>query len=587
MLTIRRAKVSGVQNHVSATARKKMESPSPSPFPAQPGAAGVWSHAPIKQLLSLAAVALVYAATAIGGLSHAVVGSTVTLIWAPSGIALAAIFLLGYRAAAGIALGAFWANAWTGVPLGVAAGIAAGNTLEAVAGVWLLTRIADFRSALDRRRDVLAIIALAAVASTTLSAFTGVLTLSLGGLVATPDLPGAWLNWWLGDMMGVLVVAPALLVWLGHKAPAISAAMALEAMVLSAALILVSYLIFGAPELSGRGYYPAALAVFPFVIWGALRFGQRGASLLTLAVSMLAVWGTTQGTGPFAVDEPVDSLVRWCTFAIVVAVTGLLLAASVAEQRRAQAELRQSHCELERQVGERTRDLQSTNTELRREMTERRQLESELIRVSEVQQQAMGRELHDGLGQHLTSLALLGAALQQRLFERLAPEADTAARIVNLANEANAMTRAFARGLYPVAFEFGGLSAALERLAEQTRAPGDIQCDFRCDAELHPHDNMAALNLYRIAQEAVNNALKYSKASLILIQLSQVGEQYRLCISDNGIGIDFDQPVHQHGLGMHSMRYRARLLGGTLLIEPRHAGGTRIVATVSDARNLA
>ena len=556
-------------------------------WPTQPGTAVSWSNAPIKLLLFLVAVALVYAATAIGGLSYAVVGSTVTLIWAPSGIALAAVLLLGYRMAIGVALGAFLANAWTSVPLGVAAGIAVGNTLEAVVGVWLLTRVANFGSAMDRRRDVFAMIALAAVASTTLSALIGVFTLSLGGLVTTADLPDAWVNWWLGDMMGVVVVAPALLVWLGHKVPAISVARALEAILLSGALISVSYLIFGAPELSGRGYYPAALAVFPFVIWGALRFGQWGASLLTLVVSMLAVWGTTQGTGPFVVDEPVDSLVRWCTFAIVVAVTGLLLAASVAEQQRAQAELRQSHFELERQVLERTRDLQGANTELLREMTERRKLESELIGISEVQQQAMGRELHDGLGQYLTSLALLCAALQQRLDERLAPEAEAAARIVNMANEANAMTRAFARGLYPVAFEFGGLLAALQRLAEQTRAPGDIQCDFRCESEVHTHDNMAALNLYRIAQEAVNNAVKYSKASMILITLSQVGEQHHLCISDNGIGIDFDQPVHQHGLGMHSMRYRALLLGGTLSIEPQHSGGTRIVAAVSGARNTA
>ena len=556
-------------------------------WPTQPGTAVSWSNAPIKLLLFLVAVALVYAATAIGGLSYAVVGSTVTLIWAPSGIALAAVLLLGYRMAIGVALGAFLANAWTSVPLGVAAGIAVGNTLEAVVGVWLLTRVANFGSAMDRRRDVFAMIALAAVASTTLSALIGVFTLSLGGLVTTADLPDAWVNWWLGDMMGVVVVAPALLVWLGHKVPAISVARALEAILLSGALISVSYLIFGAPELSGRGYYPAALAVFPFVIWGALRFGQWGASLLTLVVSMLAVWGTTQGTGPFVVDEPVDSLVRWCTFAIVVAVTGLLLAASVAEQQRAQAELRQSHSELERQVLERTRDLQGANTELLREMTERRKLESELIGISEVQQQAMGRELHDGLGQHLTSLALLCAALQQRLDERLAPEAEAAARIVNVANEANAMTRVVARGLYPVAFEFGGLSAALQRLAEQTCAFGNIQCDFQCGSEVHTEDNMADLNLYRIAQEAVNNALKYSKASLILITLSQVGEQHHLCISDNGIGINFDQPVHQHGLGMHSMRYRARLLGGMLLIEPQHSGGTRIVATVSSARNTA
>ena len=117
----------------------------------------------------------------------------------------------------------------------------------------------------------------------------------LGGLMTIDGGPGAWIKWWLGDMMGVLVVAPLLLVWLGRQTSAmttissISAARWFEAVVLSAAVLCVSYIIFGAPELAGRGYYPAALAVFPFVIWSALRFGQRGASLLTLSISVLAV----------------------------------------------------------------------------------------------------------------------------------------------------------------------------------------------------------------------------------------------------------------------------------------------------------
>ena len=278
-------------------------------------------------------------------------------------------------------------------------------------------------------------------------------------------------------------------------------------------------------------------------------------------------------------DTPVDSLVRWCTFAIVVAVTGLLLAASVAEQQRAQTALKLSHSELDRLVRDRTSELQRANTQLHSEMTERRQLESELIRISEVQHQAMGRELHDGLGQYLTSLSLMGAALQQRLSKRQAPEVEIAARIVDLANEASAISRTFAQSLYPIAFEFGGLPAALERLAAQTCIPDGVQCVCHFDTGLAIADNMTAINFYRIAQEAVNNALKYSKSSLIQIELRQVGDQYLLCVGDDGIGFNLYHPVHQHGLGMHNMRYRARLLGGTFLIEPQLVSGVRVVVT--------
>jgi integral membrane sensor domain MASE1 len=116
----------------------------------------------------LLGLAMVYAATAIGGLAYAVVDSTVTLVWAPSGIALAALLAWGYRMAFGVALGAFLANAWTGIPLLAAAGIATGNTLEALAGAFLLHRLAHFHSTLDRHRDVLALIVLAAFFSTML-----------------------------------------------------------------------------------------------------------------------------------------------------------------------------------------------------------------------------------------------------------------------------------------------------------------------------------------------------------------------------------------------------------------------------------
>ncbi len=216
----------------------------------------------------LTGVALLYFAAAQAGLAFAVVGSTVTLVWPPSGIALVAILVFGYRMTFGIVLGAFLANAWAGLPVLLAAGIAVGNVLEALAGAFLLKRLARFRNTLDRRRDVFALILLAAIFSTTISASVGVASLTLGGIVAFGDYASVWLKWWLGDMMGVLVVAPLLLVWLTHPRPVLSSLQTVEAVGLLATLLVVSYTIFATPELAGHGYYPASLAVFPFVIWG-------------------------------------------------------------------------------------------------------------------------------------------------------------------------------------------------------------------------------------------------------------------------------------------------------------------------------
>lgn len=524
----------------------------------------------------LTGVALLYFFAAQVGLMFAVVGGTVTLAWPPSGIALVAILAFGYRIAFGIALGAFLANAWTGLPILLATGIAIGNVLEALAGAFLLKRLARFRSTLDRRRDVFALIILAASCSTTISATVGAVTLTLGGIVAFGEYASVWLKWWLGDMMGVLVVAPLLLVWLTHPRPVLSSLKTVEAVSLLAILLLVSYTIFATPELAGHGYYPASLAVFPFVIWGALRFDHWGATLVTGVISVLAIWGTTQGTGPFAVGSPVDSLVGWCIFVNVVAVTGLLLAASSAEQRRSRAEIKSAHDELEQRVRERTEELAQTNAGLQQEMAERQRLEAALIQVSEAQQKNIGRELHDGLGQHLTSIAFFGATLQQQLHDRAQPEADAARRIVELVNQSIDMTRRIARGLYPAALESRDLAAALEQLADNTRSLKGVTCVLRADPDVLVSDPLVAINLYRVAQEAINNAVKHSQARHLRIDLACVNDNHRLSVSDDGIGFDPERIEQGPGLGMHSLRYRVSLLAGSLEIERNTQGGTTI-----------
>ena len=300
----------------------------------------------------VAGVALLYFVAAMVGLQFAVVGSTVTLVWPSSGIALVVVLALGYRMALGIALGALLANAWMGLPILLAGGIAIGNALEAVTGVWLLTRFASLRRELDRHRDVFALIVLAAMVSTALSAVVGVGTLTLGGVVPFESYLSVWMIWWLGDMMGVLMVAPPLLIWLSHPHPVLSKLQIVEALVLLAMLLIVCTLVFGAPELAGHGYYPASLAVIPFVVWAALRFDYFGVALVALLISTAAAWGTAHGTGPFVTPSTVGSLLGWSIFANLVAMTGLLLAVSSAAHRHTQAALIAALDELTLQKGQ-------------------------------------------------------------------------------------------------------------------------------------------------------------------------------------------------------------------------------------------
>lgn len=543
-----------------------------------------------------AGLAAVYAAVAMVGLGFAVVGSNVTLLWAPSGIALAGVLVYGPRMAWGVFLGAFAANAATDIGTLASLGIALGNASEALVGAWLLQRVGHFDGALRTRQDVFALIGLAAGLSTAVSATVGASTLTLSGALPPDQIATAWLIWWLGDMMGVLVVAPVLLAWKHRSCRRPSAHEMLESMALVIVLLFVSYRIFGAPAAMMNGHYMASLAVFPFVIWGAVRFRLWGASGVTLLISLLAVWGTSRGTGPFAVGEALDSMLRWCAFAIVSAITGLLLAALVSEQRAAQRLLQASHQALEARVLERTQELADTNTRLQHSLHERRRLEAELIRASEAQQRRIGHDLHDGLGQQLTSMALLSGALHQSLSVRQAARsaqaeepalADKALRITQMANDAAQVLRTVARGLSPVALEHGGLHAALSQLAQQTPVNPSVNCVYRGSEGITVTDPVLAINLYRIAQEAVHNALKHSKATEVAIDLARQGPAIALSVRDNGAGFNPEQPPGHEGLGLHSMAHRASLLGGHLQIISAPNQGSTIVVTYPDTGAVA
>lgn len=525
----------------------------------------------------LTGVALLYFLSGLAGLEFAVVGHTVTLVWPPSGIALVATLIFGYRMAAGIFVGAFLVNALTDVSGFVAAGIAVGNTLEALAGAFLL-RLARFRPALDRRRDVFAFISVAATLATMLSASVGVLALMLAGEVPTTTFVGVWLTWWLGDMMGVLVMAPLLLLGFSQPLPLHGLRQGLEALALLVGTLAIGYGIFLVPDPSGRGGLAAALAMLPFVIWGALRFSLWGASLVTLVFSVLAIWGTVHGNGPFAVGPAQESLLLWCAFTNLLAITGLLLAASGAEERRSHRALQEAHGALEQRVRERTAELARINVGLQQEMAERRRLEGALIQADEKQQRALGRELHDGLGQQLTSTAFFAATLAQRLERQGRPEAEAAQRIVTLTNQAIDMVRALARGLYPAALESAGLRAALQELADNTRMLNNVDCELWVGPTVHIDEASLAIHLYRIAQESVNNALKHGQAKHINISLETVAGQHRLTVSDDGCGFDPAELATGPGMGLHNLRYRAALLGGELIIDSQPRVGATVTA---------
>lgn len=213
-----------------------------------------------------------------------------------------------------------------------------------------------------------------------------------------------------------------------------------------------------------------------------------------------------------------------------------------------------------------------------RDISRRKELERELLELSERERRRFAQELHDGLGQQLGGVAYLSNVLHEKLAERGAPEAGEAERIFALVRDAIEQTRRIARGLSPIHGEGDGLIGALEELAAQTTELFHVPCRFECGEGVRLEDATVAGHLYRIAQEAVNNALKHGKPRRLGIRLQRRGSDAVLTVTDDGRGIGPLSPIRQ-GLGLHIMQYRAGLLRGTVTVQARRGHGTEVICT--------
>lgn len=240
--------------------------------------------------------------------------------------------------------------------------------------------------------------------------------------------------------------------------------------------------------------------------------------------------------------------------------------------------LRQARRQLEQRVAERTQALAESHAALQVQMAERQRLEHELIAVSEREQQRFGQALHDGLGQHLTATAIQAELLARDLEAAGAHEAQQSAeRVEAMLSSAVAQTRLLARGLYPVEMEEGGLMVALQQLAESTerrlRRPCTLECPHPVDAAKH----IVAVHLYRIAQEAVNNAVKHAPGAAIRITLRQQAGALSLSVR-NELPAEPRGDIAARGIGLRIMRHRAQLIGAEFDAGARH-GAWRVDVT--------
>jgi two-component sensor histidine kinase/integral membrane sensor domain MASE1 len=486
------------------------------------------------------------------GLELASVNPSATPIWPPTGFALAAVLLWGYRVWPAIWAAALLANATTAGSVLTSSAIAVGNTAEALVAAYLMRRWADGRDAFDTPAGVARFALISLASGTLVSATIGVGSLSLSGYATWADFGPIWMTWWLGDVAGALVVTPVVVLWATSGSRAFDRGELVDSGIIFASagavgLAAFSPLVEPTIDRAPLGF----LAILP-LMWAALRRGQRDTATVALILSGFAIWGTLSGTGPFARPSLNDSFLLLLAFLISVAVPSLALSADVAARRRAESELRHREGELRAMLDEKEMLLAEVHHRVKNNL----QLMVSLLHL-EAQEAATddGRERMEKVARRIEVLA--------RIHEQLYTPAD------------------FAR------IDFGRhLEQLCGRLAELHRGAPAVTVavaaeGLRCGLEI-------AVPLGLIAHELVSNSLKHAfpagRGGTVRVSFRRAasGPDVELVVADDGIGA----PPGARGSGGGLGRHLVGALAGQIGARVRHevAAGTRVTVTVPGER---
>jgi signal transduction histidine kinase len=220
------------------------------------------------------------------------------------------------------------------------------------------------------------------------------------------------------------------------------------------------------------------------------------------------------------------------------------------------------------------------------EITERKRLEEEILQIGEMEQRRIGQDLHDGICQNLTGIELKCQTLAEILQKKARPQAAQAEAIAGHVRDVLSQIRSLARGLSPFILESEGLISAFRELAASTEKLFSVKCNFESDGAAFVFDKVVVTHLYRIAQEAVTNAIKHGRASTIEIKLSYTNGKALLAVNDNGMGFK-RSATHNAGMGLRTMQYRAGIIGAALLVQSQAKGGTRVLCFLPTGENPA
>jgi len=507
----------------------------------------------------IALLFVVYVGTAKLGLALDAVSGFATLVWPPTGIALAALFVFDKKLWPAIAVGAFVVNFTAGAPIAAAIGIAIGNTLEAVVGTWILRHL-QFDRAIARVRDALVLVLGGAVVGTLISATIGVTSLWAGGVIAGAAIVPTWRAWWIGDALGVLIIAAFLLVWSQAPRTRESRGRLVEATAAVAAIVLTTLYVFDIvlPSRSPSDEFRTPYFVFPAVMWAAIRFRQRGATTGALVVWTVTIVATVAGHGPFAAPKLSESLLPLQLFMAVVSLATLFLGAAV--------------CERDGAVRARDEFLAVASHELRTPLA------ALTLQIASLQAQAGANTLSpDKLRTKLDVLERQGDRMTS-LAESMLDVSRIMAGQFELANEQVDITAV--------------ICEAVARFRDQaTHAGCELILDIR---ELAPITG-DRMRIDQIATNLLSNAIRFGRGKPIEVQLTEAPTAIVLRVRDHGVGIargdqarifeKFERagtrrPSSGLGLGLWIVRQILTPMGGSIQLASELGEGAMFTVTI-------
>jgi signal transduction histidine kinase len=468
--------------------------------------------------------------------------ASVSAIWPPAGLGIAALYLWGIRWWPGVLLGELVINGelWIddSAPLGSLLGQQAGNMAEIVIGALLLRRLLGPRAAMDRVEQVGRMLA-AVAAATAISATAGTVSMVAGGVVDASEVTEFWRTWWLADTSGGLIVVPLLLAWAHRPLAAWRRIRTWEGVAVMASVTTLTIIAFSTHD-------PIRYTVFPALLWAGFRLGPPGATLAIAVSACVAIGETAHDVGPF-LEQPIDRhTLNTQLYIWVAALTTLFLSGVMSERERSLREL----AEARRTEGERA-------------VEERRRI---------------ARDLHDSVSQALFSTALHARTAEKALVqEGIRPSGRVGRALTTIAD----LTRGMQSEIHALVFELhrdpvhDGLVAALTRHASGVRATDGLIIDVRGPESRLDLSERAETALFAIGKEALVNVQKHARASAAHVRVDAQERQVVVEVRDDGRGFD-PAAGHPGHYGLDSMCSRAAEIGGRMAITSAPGSGTLV-----------